>query len=94
MSQSFEPDDIERSHDLIEFQIWYQNGVNRGWVSPMVCLFHDGVGLTGAEMMAAEMDLEPCVWVMRRYASADERFEVEDCHPPSLWRNGGHAPRE
>lgn len=85
---------LREPREELEFQIWYQNGVDRGWVSPMVCLFHDGVGLTESETTAAEMDLEPCVWVMRRYHSEYERHEVEIYHPPSVWRNGGHAPRE
>jgi len=82
-----------RESEFLEFDIWYQNGVDRGWVSPLVCLFHDGVGLTEEENSAVENDLEPCVWVMRLYRSTEERLEIEKSHPPSLWRNGGHAPR-
>ena len=72
--------------DDAEFLIWYQNGVNRGWVSPMVCLFHDGVGLSHEEILWADSGEEPCVWTMRFYANARERLEVERAHPPSLWR--------
>lgn len=85
---------MSQSSDLdeIEFDIWYQNGVDRGWISPMVCLFHDGVGLTNSEMLLADEDMEPCVWVMRRYHSTDERHEVEVGHPPSLWRKNPPPP--
>ena len=52
----------------------------------MVCLFHDGVGLSHEEILWADSGEEPCVWTMRFYANAQERLEVEKAHPPSLWR--------
>jgi hypothetical protein len=32
---------------------------------------------------------DPCVFVMRPYDSAEERFEVEKNHGASVWRRNG-----
>lgn len=77
---------VETIDDSTEFYVWYQNGVKRGWIGPMTCLSHDGVGLSEPEMDAMMEGDEVCVWVMRRYESEEQKEAVEWGHAPSVWR--------
>jgi hypothetical protein len=38
------------SDDLDDFGRWYEEGVRRGWITPMFCLSHDGVPFTKQEL--------------------------------------------
>jgi hypothetical protein len=61
---------------------WLNIGWDNGWCSPPVCASHDGVPLSEPE---AE-DWDVCVTVVRIYTSPEMRREVENDHPPSVWR--------
>ena len=69
------------------FDKWMTEGINRGFCGPPVCVLHDGVPTTGEEDAALWDGEEPCHHVVRMYPDAEVRFEVEENHPPSIWRN-------
>jgi len=49
-----------------EFQIWFENGVNRGWISNVVCATHDGIPpITEEEEQEWEAGGDPCQFVVR-----------------------------
>lgn len=73
------------SHDLT-FDQWLAIGRAKGWVGPVVCSTHDGIPTTRAEDDAWFDGDDPCVHVARFYDCDDTRREVEENHPPSLWR--------
>lgn len=35
-------DNNEKLLDIQEFDIWLENGINRGWITPPFCNTHDG----------------------------------------------------
>lgn len=52
--------------DLDEFQIWFNNGVNRGWISDMTCATHDGIEpISQEEIDEWEAGGDPCQFVVR-----------------------------
>ena len=70
MSEEFEEilRDIQNTEaDFNEFEIWLENGIERGWVTPPYCNTHDG----GYEYMGEEEQEEweaggdPCCHVVR-----------------------------
>ena len=66
----------------MNFEKWLKRGYDKGWVGPPVCASHDGVPMTEAEYE----DDEPCVHIIRLYATPEEKVEVEESHAPSVWR--------
>jgi len=49
-----------------EFQIWFENGVNRGWISNVVCATHDGIPpINEEEEQEWEAGGDPCQFVVR-----------------------------
>jgi hypothetical protein len=73
--------------EAMTFDEWVEEGISQGWVSPFVCEIHDGVPMSYEEEFAMQNGEEPCIWVMRRYASKEEKLAVEDFSPHALWRN-------
>lgn len=69
------------------FDEWCEFGIVQGWVSPFVCEIHDGVPMSYEEEFAMQEGDESCIWVMRRYASREEKLAVEDFSPHACWRN-------
>jgi hypothetical protein len=52
--------------DLDEFQIWFNNGVKRGWISDMTCATHDGIEpISQEEIDEWEAGGDPCQFVVR-----------------------------
>lgn len=44
----------------LEFEIWYENGVERGWISEVFCNTHEGPPLTDEEAQEWEEGGDPC----------------------------------
>lgn len=65
---------------------WLRIGFDNGWVGPIVCDTHDGLPLTQEESDALWTGDEPCVSILRVYASPEEKRLVEEHHSPSVWR--------
>ena len=52
--------------NIDEFQIWFNNGVERGWISDVVCATHDGIPSISEEEEAEWEDGgDPCQFVVR-----------------------------
>jgi hypothetical protein len=52
--------------DLDEFQIWFSNGVERGWITPPFCATHDGIpSISEEEEEEWEAGGDPCQFVVR-----------------------------
>jgi hypothetical protein len=55
-----------KDEDLDEFQIWFDNGVKRGWITDMFCATHDGIpSLTEEEEQEWEDGGDPCQFCVR-----------------------------
>lgn len=66
---------------------WYLVGVNSGWVSPLICLTHDGVPMTNVELEQLwDEGLDACVWAMRMYADDEQRVQIETDFEAIGWR--------
>lgn len=66
---------------------WYLVGVDNGWVSPLVCLTHDGAPMTNVEIEELWGDgLDTCVWIMRMYADDEQRVQIETDFEAIGWR--------
>ena len=49
-----------------EYAIWLNNGVERGWVSPIFCMTHDGdPHMTEEEEKEWEDGGDPCCFVLK-----------------------------
>ena len=49
-----------------EFQIWFDNGVARGWITDMFCATHDGIpSLNEEEEKEWEEGGDPCCHVLK-----------------------------
>lgn len=44
----------------LEFEIWFKNGVDRGWISEVFCNTHDGPPMDDEEMQEWEDGGDPC----------------------------------
>ena len=52
--------------ELTEFQIWMNNGIERGWVSEVFCATHDGPPIiTEEENKEWEDGGDPCAFCVR-----------------------------
>lgn len=52
--------------EIMEFDIWLQNGVDRGWVTPPFCNTHDGDPFMSDEEEAEwEAGNDPCQVVIK-----------------------------
>lgn len=67
---------------------WFQYGLERGYIGPVVCVTHDGFPTTAEEDTDFDEGLDPCVGMARPYFDDEERALVEANHPPSVWRRG------
>ena len=74
----------------IDFDHWMEIGLSRGFVGPPICSTHDGIPYTPDEEQDFENGDDPCVHVIRPYRSHWEREQVEQNHPPSVFRNPLH----
>ena len=55
-----------KEEDLNEFQIWFNNGVERGWISDVTCATHDGIDpIDEEEAQAWENGEDTCQFVVR-----------------------------
>lgn len=50
------------SEDSMEFQIWLENGVSRGWISKPFCETHEGGPMSDEEMEEWENGQDPCAF--------------------------------
>jgi hypothetical protein len=49
-----------------EFFIWFNNGIDRGWISEMQCATHDGIDpISQEEIDEWEAGGDPCQFVVR-----------------------------
>lgn len=56
----------EQEADYNEFEIWIQNGITRGWISPPFCNTHEGdTYMTDEEMQEWEEGGDPCQIVVK-----------------------------
>ena len=44
----------------LEFEIWFQNGIERGWISDVFCDTHEGPPFTEEEMKEWDEGGDPC----------------------------------
>lgn len=52
--------------NIDEFQIWFNNGVERGWITDVFCATHDGIPpLNDEEAQEWEDGGDPCQFVVR-----------------------------
>jgi hypothetical protein len=69
MDEKFEKilKDIQKDEsDDIEFEIWMENGIKRGWISPPFCNTHEGdTYMTDEEMQEWEDGGDPCQVVFK-----------------------------
>jgi hypothetical protein len=77
----------------IDFDTWMEIGLQRGFVGPPVCATHDGIPYTLEEEQQFDEGDDICVHVIRPYRSEEEKKNVEENHPPTLWRNPLHTGR-
>lgn len=53
-------------NNIDEFQIWFNNGVERGWITDMFCATHDGIpSLSEEEAKEWEDGGDPCQFCVR-----------------------------
>jgi hypothetical protein len=59
--------DIQKDEaDYNEFEIWMDNGIKRGWISPPFCNTHEGDDyMTEEEMQEWEEGGDPCQVVIK-----------------------------
>lgn len=56
----------EKESDFNEFDIWLENGINRGWITEPFCNTHDGDPyMTEEEMQEWEDGGDPCQVVFK-----------------------------
>jgi len=79
---------IDREPNFTE---WLNYGIANNFCGTLICYNHDGVPMTSEE----EQDEEPCVPIIRIYDTKQQKNDVENNHPPSLWRqnNPKHTPK-
>ncbi len=55
-----------KDEEVDEFSIWLQSGINRGWISTVVCATHDGIDpISEEELQEWEAGNDPCQFVVR-----------------------------
>jgi hypothetical protein len=65
MSDMFE-DEREELSELQEFEIWLENGIERGWVTEPFCNTHEGDSyMTDEEQAEWEEGGDPCQVVLK-----------------------------
>lgn len=69
------------------FDVWVEIGLRRGWVTPPLCHTHDGIATTPDEDQAFEDGDDPCIHIMRLYATPQEKADCEENHSPTVYRN-------
>ena len=57
--------------DVLEFSIWLENGVERGWISPPECATHGELPMTGAENEQFEEGYDPCIPAVRIWVGSE-----------------------
>jgi len=66
MTQDPFEDVREELSDMQEFDIWLENGINRGWITPPFCNTHDGDPyMTDEEAQEWEDGGDPCLVVVK-----------------------------
>lgn len=69
------------------FDEWMAYGISNGFCGAPVCSTHDGTPLTTDEINGFEDGDDPCVHIVRMYATPEVKASVEENHPPSVWRD-------
>lgn len=77
----------EMDYTQISFDIWLEIGLRQGFMTPPICYTHDGLPTTPEEDETFEEGDDPCIHIMRLYASPEEKAGVEENHSPTKWRN-------
>jgi hypothetical protein len=55
-----------KDEDTLEFDIWMNNGIDRGWISPVFCNTHEGDPyMTDEEMQEWDDGGDPCMFVFK-----------------------------
>ena len=69
MSEEFEEilkDMQNKEAEFNEFEIWFQNGIDRGWITAPFCNTHEGDPyMTDEEMQEWEEGGDPCMFVVK-----------------------------
>lgn len=55
---------IDKTEDE-EFFDWIQHGVQRGWISDVVCDTHQGPDMTDEELEEFDEGQDPCIRIVR-----------------------------
>jgi hypothetical protein len=71
------------------FDKWLQVGIKNNWCGPAICYTHDGLPISERQSQEFEEGGDPCLHIIRLYEDVETKQEIEDNHPPSVWR----APR-
>lgn len=75
------------------FEAWLEYGYRRGWCGPPVCDMHDGLPYSQEEADRWDSGDEPCIHILRLYASPEDKAQVESHHSPSVWRASNRGLR-
>lgn len=59
------------SDNDLEFSIWLNNGIERGWVSPPECATHGELPMTGEENEQFEDGYDPCIPAVRIWVGSE-----------------------
>lgn len=69
------------------FDEWLEHGIAEGWCGPQVCYTHDGLPMTLLEEDDMWTGHEPCLTILRIYSNIEHKHQIEQNHPPSIWRH-------
>lgn len=51
--------------EQMEFGIWLDNGVKRGWITHKICATHDSLPISAEEKAAIETGADVCMNIVR-----------------------------
>lgn len=71
----------------LSLEQWLEIGLRAGYVSPPVCMNHDGYPTTITEDAEMIDGSDPCIFLMRIYENDAHREAVEANCPATQWRN-------
>ena len=68
-------------------ELWLQIGMDNGFISNVVCELHDGTPISKQEDDDFELNLEPCLNIVRIYESKEHKKQIEANFPLAKPRN-------
>jgi hypothetical protein len=71
----------------LSLEEWLEIGLKAEFVSPPVCMMHDGLPTTITEDAEMLDGSDPCVFLMRLYESPEHKEAIEANVPATKWRN-------